>query len=145
MPGRESRPGNYHIKAGFFRPESPSPRGPAVRSSRSAGTAISTAVRRTARPCRCQKRRPLPSRQSAVLPLPEISDKSALSHTPEPEPYQNAHQNVSPPLSDRWSADVLVLTESEKPSFEPRSTFSDSAFWTPIFGYPFEPILTAQS
>jgi len=25
------------------------------------------------------------------------------------------------------------------------STFSDSAFWTPIFGYPFEPILTAQS
>ena len=37
----------------------------------------------------------------------------------------------------------LVFTESENPSFEPRSTFSRSAWVTPILGYPLLDILMA--
>ena len=40
---------------------------------------------------------------------------------------------------------AFTFSDSVKPSLEPRSAFSNSAFGTPLEGYPFEAILTARS
>ena len=38
---------------------------------------------------------------------------------------------------------VFILMESEKPSFEPLMTFSESVSFTPRLGYPLSPIFKA--
>lgn len=133
MPGRESRPGNYHIKAGFFRPESPSPRGPAVRSSRSAGTAISTAVRRAARPCRCQNAVHLPAGNLLFYLFQKFRiNQLFLIHQSQNRIRTRTkmyllHFQIGGPqtLADECR---VGFDRVGKPSLEPRSTFSDSAF-----------------